>query len=209
MQSINEISARWKTLPTHRGTLPTHWGTLSTHWEIISTRWKHSPTHLKTLQRVFNAFLNAFSTHFRLISYAGFSQIGSHMLLNGNFSGHLPVQLVLNEILRHPLGTFRKTLSRVFCIIPDRIVLTCDKRDLKLSEKTHPLYPKYRDPPKNFRFIRIFDQLYEISFRLTRNRFEISGMHSNFRVAFEIRSNFRPKKSRNFARNIDEFSVEQ
>ena len=28
----------------------------------------------------------------------------------------------------------------------------------------HPLYPKYRDPPKNFRFIRIFDQLYEISF---------------------------------------------
>ena len=98
----------------------------------------------------------------------------SNMLLNGNFSGHLPVQLVLNEILRHPLGTFRKTLSRVFCIIPDRIVLTCDKRDLKLSETTHPLYPKYRDPPKNFRFIRIFDQLYEISFQLKRNRFEIS-----------------------------------
>ena len=98
----------------------------------------------------------------------------SNMLLNGNFSGHLPVQLVLNEILRHPLGTFRKTLSRVFCIIPDRIVLTCDKRDLKLSETTHPLSLKYRDPPKNFRFIRIFDQLYEISFRLKRNRFEIS-----------------------------------
>ena len=81
----------------------------------------------------------------------------SNMLLNGNFSGHLPVQLVLNEILRHPLGTFRKTLSRVFCIIPDRIVLMCDKRlrDLKLSETTHPLYPKCRDPLKNFRFMRI------------------------------------------------------
>ena len=35
----------------------------------------------------------------------------SNMLLNGKFSGHLPVQLVLNEILRHPLGTFRKTLE--------------------------------------------------------------------------------------------------
>ena len=78
---INEISARWKTLPTHWGTLPTHWGRLSTHWEIISTRWKHSPTHWISLQRVFNAFLNAFSTDFRLISYAGFSQIGSHINL--------------------------------------------------------------------------------------------------------------------------------
>ena len=128
------------------------------------------------------------------------------MLLNGNFSGHLPVQLVLNEILRHLLGTFRKTLFRVFCIIPDRIMLTCDKRDLKLSETTHPLYPKYRDPPKNFRFIRIFDQLYEISF-LELAKFR--GCTRIFARLSKICSNFCPKKSRNFARNIGEFSVEQ
>ena len=113
------------------------------------------------------------------------------MLLNGNFSGHLPVQLVLNEILRHPLGTFRKTLSRVFCIIPDRIVLTCNKRDLKLSETMHPLYPKCTQVPsqelsvhKNFWSATRFRGCTRIFVR------------KNHEISLEISAHFRLNNSR-------------
>ena len=124
----------------------------------------------------------------------------SNMLLNINFSGHLPVQLVLNEILRHPLGTFRKTLSRVFCIIPDRIVLTCDSATSNYRRQ-RTLFIQNKGPSQELSFHK--------NFRPAIGNFVSSGMHSNFRTLHKIRSNFRLQKKRNFARNISKFSVEQ
>ena len=75
MKFAMRCSTRWWTLPTHCETLPTH-------SKIISARWKAFPTGWNTLQCVVKAFFNAFLMHFWLISYDGFSKIGSHMLFH-------------------------------------------------------------------------------------------------------------------------------
>ena len=72
MKFAMHCSTRWWTLPMHCETLPTH-------SKIISACWKAFPTGWNTLQCVVNAFFNPFLMHFQLISYAGFSQIGSHL----------------------------------------------------------------------------------------------------------------------------------
>ena len=51
----------------------THYETLPTHSKIITAHWK-------AFQRV-ERCCKAFSVHFGLISYAGFSQIGSQLTL--------------------------------------------------------------------------------------------------------------------------------
>ena len=48
--------------------------------ESVANGLKYIATHFQCIfHRIFNAFFNAFSMHFRLVSNAGFSQIGSHI----------------------------------------------------------------------------------------------------------------------------------
>ena len=64
----------------------TRWQTLPTHLKIITARCKAFTTGWNALQPIFNAFSNVFSIHFRLVSYAGFSQIGSQLSYVLNFT---------------------------------------------------------------------------------------------------------------------------
>ena len=70
---------RWELSPTGWQRNTTHWQRSTTDWKCVSMRWQRTTTHLQCidngLQRIFKA-----QRVFVDFPYAGFSQIGSHIL---------------------------------------------------------------------------------------------------------------------------------